>query len=182
MVKLFKFIYHKILRPRRIKKEIENISKLDFDSILEIGYFDDMIKNLLPKEISYFAIDPAPMLRIVGCPLNSIEDFYTKKKFDLVLCSSILEHTTDPVLVIKKIKNLASKYVVISVPYEPFYTLSRFFIPEKEHTFTIHPNILKFYFGHPIFEEFQHLRRNYFAIYDVKNFTKEDNSKFWSEK
>lgn len=171
-MKFHKFIYHKITRPLRLKRVINRVNKLQGKTLLEIGYFDDSMKRLLRKDFEYFGIDPNPTKRIESMPVVSIENFETDKKFDIVTAFEILEHTKDPVKAIKKIKILSNKYICISVPYEPFYTISRLFVPEKEHYWTIHPNILKYYFGKPIYEKKILLWRHYFAIYTIENVKK----------
>jgi hypothetical protein len=168
MPRFHKFIYHRIIRPLRLTKEAKFINRLPGETVLEVGYFDDSFKKLLISNKTYMGLDPAPFKLIENMPQVRIEDFKTNKKFDIVVASNILEHVEDPVSAIKKIKSLSKKYVCIAVPYEPFYTISRFFVPEKEHYWTIHPNILKHYLGKPIFENFMHLRRSYFAIYVIK--------------
>jgi len=168
MKKIYKFIYHKILRPSRLKMEVSKVNLLPGKTILDIGYFDSYTKKLLRKDFIYFGIDPSPAEKIGNMPLVSIENFKTNKKFDIVIAFDILEHTYDPVSVIKKIKNMSNKYVCVSIPYEPFYTISRLFIPEKEHFWTLHPQTLEYYFGKPIYEKKLHFRRSYFAIYEIK--------------
>ena len=162
-----KFIYHKIMRPLRLKAEARIVNRLKGATILEIGYFDDKFKRLLRKDFVYTGVDPDPIKYIQGMPKKSIEDFNPKEKFDIVVASNILEHVPDPVKAIKKIKKLAKRYIFISVPYEPFYTISRFFVPEEEHFWTVHPNVLEHYFGKPIYQKFIHLKRTYMAIYAV---------------
>jgi hypothetical protein len=168
MVRFFKFIYHKLLRPSRLRIEAAAINKLPGKTVLDIGYFDSYLKNLLREDIEYFGIDPEPAEQIKNMPKIKIEDFKTNKKFDIILAFEMLEHLTDPVSIIKKIKNMANRYICISLPYEPNYTLFRFFIPEVEHFWTIHPNVLEHYLGKPIFERKIHCNRNYFAIYEKR--------------
>lgn len=165
MVTFHKFIYHTIIRPSRLKKEARIINNLDGKTVLEVGYFDDFFKKLLVVDKIYFGIDPAPEKMISGTTIVAVENFESHEKFDIVVASNILEHTDNPVLAIEKIKNLSKKYICISVPYEPFYTISRFFVLEKEHFWTIHPNLLEKYFGKPIIEKYMHLKRTYFAVY-----------------
>ncbi len=164
-----KKIYHNLIRPSRLKIEVGEVNKLNGKTVLDIGYFDSAVKNLLNKKFEYLGIDPDPQKQINNFPICSLEDFNTNKKFDIVLAFDILEHTLDPVFALNKIKEFSKKYVCISVPYEPFYTITRFFIPEEEHFWTIHPNVLEHYFGKPIFEKKFHFKRSYFAIYDLKN-------------
>jgi SAM-dependent methyltransferase len=168
MPRFHKFIYHGIIRPTRLRAEATIINALPGKTLLEIGYFDDSFKKLARKDLLYAGIDPAPTVPIPGMPITDVEHYHPAKQFDIVVASNILEHTSDPVIAFKQIKKLAKKYIVISVPYEPWYTLTRFFVPEPEHYWTIHPTILEHYFGKPVSEHWLHLWRTYVAVYAVK--------------
>jgi len=168
MPKFHKLIYHNIIRPTRLKQEAKIVNKLPGKTILEIGYFDDSFKKLIRPDFIYTGIDPEPTKYIKGMPIVSVENYDPGKKFDIVVASNILEHTNDPVAAFKQIKKLAKKYIFVSVPYEPMYTITRFFIPEMEHYWTIHPTIFEYYFGKPIYVKYMHLWRTFTAVYKVQ--------------
>ena len=136
-------------------------------AILDVGYFDDCFKGLLRPDFDYFGIDPSPVKLIDGMPKVSVEDFVSDKKFDIVIASNIMEHVNDPVLVMRKLKELSAKYICIGVPYEPYYTIFRFFVPEPEHLWTIHPNALALHLGKPVIEKFLQFRRFYYAVFEI---------------
>src|SRR3989344_4688967 len=46
--------------------------------------------------------------------------------FDLVLCTEVLEHVTDPENALKELVRVSSKYVVLTVPNEPLFMLGNF--------------------------------------------------------
>ena len=46
---------------------------------------------------------------------------FSDKSFDTVLCSEVLEHVDDPNRAVGELKRAARKYVVISVPHEPYF-------------------------------------------------------------
>lgn len=48
------------------------------------------------------------------------------RSVDLVLCTEVLEHLTDPISAIGELKRVARKYVIISVPHEPWFMLANF--------------------------------------------------------
>jgi len=169
MHEIINFVYYKFIRPSRLKKEIKKVNKLSGTNILDIGYFDGTARKMLRKNMDYYGIDVNPREKLPEMPTISIEDFSTEKKFDIVIAFDVLEHTKDPVLAIKKIKSLSKKYVCVSVPHEPMYTLSRLFVPVEDHFWTIHPNILEYYLGKPIYAKKIHCFRTYFAIYDLSN-------------
>lgn len=59
---------------------------------------------------------------------GSIYDLpYKDNSFDLVVCTEVLEHLEDPKKAMSEIARVSKKYVVLSVPNEPFFMLSNFF-------------------------------------------------------
>ena len=50
---------------------------------------------------------------------------YKDNSFDLVLCTEVLEHLDDPGKAINELKRVAKKYVVLTVPNEPLFTIQR---------------------------------------------------------
>lgn len=58
---------------------------------------------------------------------GSIYDLKFKdNSFDLVICSEVLEHLDDPEKGLEELVRVANKYLVISVPNEPFFMLGNF--------------------------------------------------------
>jgi 2-polyprenyl-3-methyl-5-hydroxy-6-metoxy-1,4-benzoquinol methylase len=51
---------------------------------------------------------------------------YKKNCFDLILCTEVLEHLHKPEKGLKEIIKVSKKYLLISVPNEPFFMLSNF--------------------------------------------------------
>jgi SAM-dependent methyltransferase len=51
---------------------------------------------------------------------------YGDKSFDLVICTEVLEHLDDPAKAVKEMLRVTKKYLVLSVPNEPFFMLSNF--------------------------------------------------------
>lgn len=51
---------------------------------------------------------------------------YKDNSFDLVVCTEVLEHLDAPPKVLNEILRTSRKYVLISVPNEPFFWLSNF--------------------------------------------------------
>lgn len=51
---------------------------------------------------------------------------YKDNSFDLVVCTEVLEHLDAPSKILKEILRVSKKYLLISVPNEPFFMLSNF--------------------------------------------------------
>lgn len=51
---------------------------------------------------------------------------YKNSSFDLVLCTEVLEHLKNPFMALQEILRVSKKYVIVSVPNEPFFMLSNF--------------------------------------------------------
>lgn len=51
---------------------------------------------------------------------------YEDDSFDLVTCTEVLEHINEPAKVFKEVLRVSKKYVIISVPNEPFFMLGNF--------------------------------------------------------
>jgi len=51
---------------------------------------------------------------------------YKDNSFDLVICTEVLEHLEEPTKAFKEMLRVSKKYLIISVPNEPFFMLSNF--------------------------------------------------------
>ena len=51
---------------------------------------------------------------------------YKDNSFDLVICTEVLEHLEEPEKALKEILQVSKKYLIISVPNEPLFTMSNF--------------------------------------------------------
>jgi 2-polyprenyl-3-methyl-5-hydroxy-6-metoxy-1,4-benzoquinol methylase len=56
---------------------------------------------------------------------NIYELPYKDNEFDLVLCTEVLEHLEKPEKALKELVRVSRKYLVISVPNEPFFMLAQ---------------------------------------------------------
>lgn len=50
---------------------------------------------------------------------------YKANSFDLVLCTEVLEHMDDPKKALKELVRVSKKYLLLSVPNEPFFMLAQ---------------------------------------------------------
>lgn len=73
------------------------------------------------KAIDYAKEHQSPAINFsVGdiCGIN-----FADKTFDLVCCTEVLEHLPDPAKAVAELLRVADKYVVLSVPNEPWFCL-----------------------------------------------------------
>jgi len=117
---------------------ISLIKPLSIESILDAGAGEGFTMNKLKEnsigkriegiECSREAISfgkklfPDLMLR----EGNLHELPYKDSSFDLVVCTEVLEHLKEPEKALKEILRVSKKYLIISVPNEPFFMLSNF--------------------------------------------------------
>lgn len=168
MEKVYAFIQTKFLRPIRVKAVLKILNKLPSGSILDVGCMDDYLLKRLPKKFDYFGVDSDPLCKNPRIIKSSIENFPKNKKYDIVICTEVLEHLPDPVAAIRKLKALSKRFILISVPNEPFFSLGRLFFPAKKHLWTIFPWALKKYLGKPVLERKNCFNRTYTALWDLK--------------
>jgi ubiquinone/menaquinone biosynthesis C-methylase UbiE len=50
---------------------------------------------------------------------------YQANAFDLIICTEVLEHLEDPEKALSELKRVTKKYLIISVPNEPLFTIQR---------------------------------------------------------
>jgi len=107
------------------------------DSILDVGCGEGFTLNRLKKQgigkklegIEYLqaAIDLGkktyPDIKITKGTIYELP--YKDNSFDLVLCTEVLEHLEDPQKALKELVRVSNKYLVISVPNEPFFMLAQ---------------------------------------------------------
>ncbi len=126
------FLYFFFRKLRRI------LSQLDLDgeiSILEVGcgegFVLSILKEVFPQakllgvDISRQALDKAKQ-RVPQAVLELADASklnYDDNSFDLVVCLEVLEHLPDPTVVAQEMLRVSKKYIIISVPWEPWFSL-----------------------------------------------------------
>ena len=110
--------YVRLLSPR-----IKNDTK-----ILEIGCYTANLLAFLPKNVDYYGVDfdgeAIEIAKKKGAKVKAVnldyEDIDLDIKFDIVVCTEVLEHLINPHSLIKKISTLVKEdgYVLISLPNE----------------------------------------------------------------
>ena len=64
---------------------------------------------------------------------------YPDNSFDLAICTEVLEHLADPAKAVAEIKRVTKKYIVFSVPNEPFFIMANFLRGKYLKRFGNHP-------------------------------------------
>lgn len=164
-----RYIQHKFFRPIRLKAIIKILNKLPEGTILDIGCMDDYLLKRLSNKFNYQGIDDEPLCNNPKIEKKKIEEIKKGQKYDIVIATEVLEHLDNPIEGINIIKNLSKKYVLISVPNEPFFSMMRFFMPAKEHLWTIYPWTLEKHLGKPILEKRACFKRTYIGLWEIKN-------------
>jgi 2-polyprenyl-3-methyl-5-hydroxy-6-metoxy-1,4-benzoquinol methylase len=107
------------------------------DSILDAGCGEGFTLNRLREkgigkkweglEYSKMAIELGkkayPDIKIIQGSVYELP--YKDNAFDLVLCTEVLEHLEKPQDALKELVRVSKKYLVISVPNEPFFMLAQ---------------------------------------------------------
>jgi len=121
-----------------IKKIVGIVKTLDIQTILDAGCGEGLIMKKIYSKTSDFKID--------GLDISSQSIDMAKKllpghnffvgnigkmpfadnSYDLIMALEVLEHLLEPPLALKEIKRIAKKYCLISVPWEPYFSLANF--------------------------------------------------------
>jgi len=137
----FNYTKHSDTRPSR-RKEIENFyttlkelcMHLDVKKVLDAGCGEGFTLDRLRKEkigIEFVGIDNSAVAINLGKKLFpgfvlKVDDIYNlsfdDSSQDLVLCTEVLEHLKEPERAIKELIRVSKKYIVLSVPNEPFFS------------------------------------------------------------
>ena len=93
-----------------------------------IDHSDDALK--LGKKLS-------PKLNIKKGDIYHLP--YKDNAFDILVCTEVLEHLKKPHEALSEIKRVAKKYIILSVPNEPFFILANLLRGKYLGTFGNHP-------------------------------------------
>jgi 2-polyprenyl-3-methyl-5-hydroxy-6-metoxy-1,4-benzoquinol methylase len=115
---------------------ISLIKPLGTESILDAGCGEGFTMDKLTKSgisgeiegIEYskesisFGKKLFPSLNIKQASIYNLP--YKDKSFDLVICTEVLEHLEEPEKAVKEMLRVSRKYLIATVPNEPFFMLS----------------------------------------------------------
>jgi len=120
-------------------------------SILDVGCGEGFtLKKLEEKKIGKknegidYSSDAIKIGRKIYPELNlSKGDVYDLKypdnSFDLVICTEVLEHLENPAKAVAEMRRVTSKYIIFSVPNEPFFIMANFLRGKYLKSFGNHP-------------------------------------------
>jgi ubiquinone/menaquinone biosynthesis C-methylase UbiE len=163
---IFKWGYGwiKYYRRAEVKKVLDRRSK----TMLDIGCQDLVFHQQLKKRYDITLADYEPKKSFIK--KEDVQNLsFEDNSFDIVLCQEVLEHVPDPIAAMKELKRVAKKQLVISVPNEPFFTMFRLFLWEREHLWAITPKIFKHYLGKPSYQRKVFFKRYYMAVWNFED-------------
>lgn len=112
-----------------IKNEIENAFEIGCGEGYLTRYIDEMGINIHGADVSTKVIEVAkkkyPHLKFSVCSIYDLSD--NIEKHDMIIASEVLEHLEQPSLALEEIKKSTKKYIILSVPNEPFFRLANIF-------------------------------------------------------
>lgn len=118
--------------PTEIKNRNANLTKIleknlkpsKVKSVLDFGGDKGQFIPEILKDASKFVYDISGIETVAGTTSLSSLDECKKNKYDLILCSHVLEHVTNPNEILDDIKSLMGKgqYLYVELPFDsPFY-------------------------------------------------------------
>jgi len=118
---------------------VDMLQKVCPTSILDVGCGEGFTLNFIKKklDIEMKGIDFCPIAVELGRALFpkiklDVADIYClphkKNSIDLVLCTEVLEHLEYPREALEEIVRVTKRYVILSVPHEPFFCLKNLII------------------------------------------------------
>ena len=126
---------HQLILGRFLDSIATEIDGFSADSILDFGcgeafFWKEMeIRDVRPNNLTGIdlrtdALATAqasfPQHRFIE---QDILSWTTSSKFDLVVASQVLEHLPKPEIFLRKLVNLSSSHLLLSVPWEPYFKL-----------------------------------------------------------
>ena len=120
-----------------LRTVIDTIKPLGVKSILDVGCGEGFTLSQLKKETSFQKLEGVDAVKesiTVGkklhpdlpLKLGDIYDLdYKDNSFDILLCTEVLEHLAKPADALKELIRVSKKYVLVTVPNEPWFTISR---------------------------------------------------------
>ncbi len=117
---------------------LELISDLKIETVLDAGCGEGFTLNKLKQNgigQKYEGIDYSEDAIKLGRKIYPNLDIkkgdiynllYKENSFDLIICTEVLEHLDDPQKALSDILRVSSRYILLTVPNEPWFTLFNF--------------------------------------------------------
>ena len=116
---------------------LEQVKKLNPNSVLDVGagegfHLEMFRQNKIGKKLEGIEyMDEALLLAKQMHPKVTIKKGdiyklpYQANSFDVVICTEVLEHIEDPTAALTELVRVSRKYLILTVPNEPLFTIQR---------------------------------------------------------
>jgi 2-polyprenyl-3-methyl-5-hydroxy-6-metoxy-1,4-benzoquinol methylase len=129
------------------------------ENYLGIDYSEEAIRLAKDPKVSR-SQDPKKIISIKFQKESVYELPFADNSFDLVTCLEVLEHLENYEKAMQEIKRVAKKYVILSVPHEPWFQMSNFLRGKYLKSLGNHPEHINKW--NP--KQFKQLISRYFTI------------------
>jgi len=154
---------YNILRTYRFKV-IHPLLDPQSQTLLDIGCAELYFYHQLKSRFEITLADYEPQHELIQ--KEDVQNLsFADRSFDIVLCQQVLEHVSNPVPAIQELRRVTRRQLIITIPYEPFFTLARFCLWEKNHLWAITPKALEHYLGKPTYERKIICKRYYVGVW-----------------
>lgn len=167
----------KLLLANFYRESFKMLRSINPESILDVGAGEGFTLNKLEQEgigknlegIEYMeeAIELGkklyPNVKIKKGDIYKLP--YKDNSFDVIICTEVLEHLDRPDEALTELKRVTKKYLLLSVPNEPYFTIQRFLRGKNIKRLGAHPEHLQWW-THEAFLRF--LKQNKLKIIDKK--------------
>lgn len=154
-----------------LKTVIETVRSLSIDSILDVGCGEGLTLERLQQEgigktlEGIDAVDEAltigkklyPKLTLKRGNIYNLQ--YKDDSIDLILCTEVLEHMDNPKKALEELIRVSRKYVILTVPNEPWFTYMRIARGKNLLQLGVHPEHVNLWSSSG-FEKFVTLQKN----------------------
>jgi 2-polyprenyl-3-methyl-5-hydroxy-6-metoxy-1,4-benzoquinol methylase len=127
IVKKFFLDFEFILQP--VKKELSSVFEIGCGEGYVTGHINKMGLRVTGTDISHRIIEIAkknnPSIDFFVLSVYDLKTLHTK--YDLIVANEVFEHLPDPDSALEEIKKIAGKYILISVPNEPYFRIANIF-------------------------------------------------------
>lgn len=120
-----------------LKTVVDTIKPLSVKSVLDVGCGEGFTLATLKKEKFLQKLEGVDSVKEsismgkklhpdIMMKLGDIYDLeYKDNSFDILLCTEVLEHLQNPHAALKELLRVSKRYVLVTVPNEPWFTISR---------------------------------------------------------